>query len=228
MNYPPPPALPDGVDFQHLDSIPEFAVSSDGRAWTLRPPRSAPQGWSGWRVLHVTINRDGYHLVGVFIDGKWKTRSLYRLVLEGFVGPCPDGMECLHGPNGKDDNSVSNVRWGTRAENMRDCVRSGTNARKLTREQVAELRAKASAGADYGTLATEYGVSRNYVGQVARGEYRHPDNDPDKSTGQPTRKRSKRGTGRLRERLRAEKRLAKLQHSIGPVASRMHQPEGGA
>lgn len=60
--------------------------------------------------------------------------SVHTLVLEAFVGPCPEGMECLHEDDDAQNNQLSNLRWGTRTENLRDRVRNGThNHAKKTR-----------------------------------------------------------------------------------------------
>lgn len=50
----------------------------------------------------------------------------HRVVLEAFVGPCPDGMECRHLDNNPLNNSLSNICWGTPIENMADKKVHGT------------------------------------------------------------------------------------------------------
>lgn len=108
-----------------------YQVSNLGRVRSLN--RIVPHAVNGMRrvpgkVLRpVRSNRDGYHVVHLRKDGvSWSVR-VHRLVLTAWVGPCPDGCECLHGPNGRDDNSVSNLRWGSHAENMSDKCRDGTD-----------------------------------------------------------------------------------------------------
>ena len=61
----------------------------------------------------------------MYRDGKiWRVR-VHRLVLEAFVGPAPDGMDGCHRDDDKDNNTLDNLYWGTRAENMADQVRNG-------------------------------------------------------------------------------------------------------
>lgn len=43
--------------------------------------------------------------------------DIHQIVLEAFCGPCPDGMEVLHGNGIRTDNRLSNLRYGTRSEN---------------------------------------------------------------------------------------------------------------
>lgn len=68
-------------------------------------------------------NKKGYKLVTLLKNGEPKTRQVHRLVLEAFVGPCPEGMEACHGPGGPGDNRISNLRWDTQKENRRDIKR---------------------------------------------------------------------------------------------------------
>ena len=67
----------------------------------------------------------GYRQVKLSKDGKGKTLVVHRLVLEAFVGPCPPGAEGLHWDDDKENNALSNLRWGTRRENLLDRVRNG-------------------------------------------------------------------------------------------------------
>lgn len=52
-------------------------------------------------------------------------RSVHRLVLEAFVGPCPEGMEGCHWDDDNDNNHLSNLRWDTHQANEQDKVRNG-------------------------------------------------------------------------------------------------------
>ncbi len=42
--------------------------------------------------------------------------SVHRLVLETFVGPCPEGKTCDHKNRVRDDNRIENLRWATASE----------------------------------------------------------------------------------------------------------------
>lgn len=83
------------------------------------------------RVLTPWVNHGGYLVVGLPSDGRSSrhtiNRLVHRLVAEAFLGPCPEGMEVLHGPRGTSDNTPANLRYGTPSENRFDTVRDGTN-----------------------------------------------------------------------------------------------------
>lgn len=59
----------------------------------------------------------------VFINRK--KRFVHRLVLEAFCGRCPNGMECRHLDGDPSNNNISNLRWGTKKENVEDRRRHG-------------------------------------------------------------------------------------------------------
>lgn len=76
------------------------------------------------RVLRPKVKDTG-HLV-VQLPGK-RYRKVHQLVLEAFVGPCPPGKECCHYNGDPADNRLGNLRWDTRSNNKRDCVRLGVH-----------------------------------------------------------------------------------------------------
>jgi hypothetical protein len=46
--------------------------------------------------------------------------KVHRLVCEAFHGPCPPGLETLHGDENGLNNRPENLRWGTRKENLNE------------------------------------------------------------------------------------------------------------
>lgn len=60
---------------------------------------------------------NGYVRVGIHQNGLMQPHSVHRLVLDAFVGPAPEGMECMHLNGVRSDNRLENLRWGTRKEN---------------------------------------------------------------------------------------------------------------
>ena len=109
---------------------PFYEVSSKGRVRsTDKVVRANAHG--GTRTIKGKIRtlqlnpRNGYVYCSLRDSGRSKNLRVHRLVLEAFVGPCPDGMEALHIDGNKLDNSVENLRWGTHSENMLDKVAHG-------------------------------------------------------------------------------------------------------
>ncbi|WP_363316519.1 NUMOD4 motif-containing HNH endonuclease [uncultured Microbacterium sp.] len=79
------------------------------------------------RTLRPTVNASGYPAVVLYRDGAARKLYVHRIVLSAFVGPCPEGMEALHGPSGQGDPALSNLRWGTHAENVADTIADGNH-----------------------------------------------------------------------------------------------------
>jgi hypothetical protein len=66
---------------------------------------------------------NGYHLVGLWENGKQKMYSVHRLVLTLFKCECPNGYECDHIDRNRINNYIDNLRWVTRYENnMNRCT----------------------------------------------------------------------------------------------------------
>lgn len=98
------------------------------------------------RKLTATMGTK-YLTVGLMKNKKLFIRPIHRVILETFVGKCPNNMECLHGIKGKLCNSIDNLSWGTRKQNSLDRLRDGTDNRgeknfshKLNAFQVSIIR----------------------------------------------------------------------------------------
>jgi hypothetical protein len=107
-----------------------YEVSDYGRVRSLDrwvPQRNrGPRFWSGCILEQYTLG-EGYKAVKLQLSGLRINRYVHSLVLEAFVSSCPVGQECLHGPNGQLDNTLANLSYGTRTQNMHDKRRDGTN-----------------------------------------------------------------------------------------------------
>ena len=97
-----------------------YEVSSLGRVRTL--PRHGRSG----RILKLQeAKRGGYPAVSMSRNSIGRTFKVHVLVARAFLGPKPDGMEVLHADDDKTNNAVTNLRYGTRSENLDDRVRNG-------------------------------------------------------------------------------------------------------
>lgn len=148
-----------------IPGFPNYEASDQGRIASIR---------TGERRILKPGGKLGKPL-SVMLSGQVR-KSVHRLVLEAFVGPCPDGMECRHLNGNSQDNRLGNLAWGTHAENEADKLRHGTrkpgeagpNA-KLTDVQVMEMRRRHAAGEAFTTLAVEAGVNPTTVYLALKG-----------------------------------------------------------
>lgn len=115
---------------------PDYDVSNMGRvrSWTNRGKRARigrqpiprilrPGSCRGHLRVHLGAN-NGYYV--------------HRLVATAFLGPCPDGKECMHADDDRGNNCLSNLSWGTRRQNIDDMIqrnRYWSKARLAYRER---------------------------------------------------------------------------------------------
>jgi len=64
----------------------------------------------------------GYLRVGLYRNRKKKYPFAHRLVLEAFIGPCPEGLEACHEDGNPANNNLSNLRYDTHQANSFDRV----------------------------------------------------------------------------------------------------------
>ncbi|EOV2334965.1 HNH endonuclease [Pseudomonas aeruginosa] len=132
------------------------------------------------RVLATQIHK-GYRrvTVGVMVCGRRERHRLdvHRLVLLAFAGrPSCEGMEARHLDGDSLNNCPANLAWGSRRENAADAIRHGTlgpgmraRHRKLSDVQVLEIRRRRREGESPRRIASDYGISRDYVRVLASG-----------------------------------------------------------
>ena len=122
-----------------------YEVSDLGRVRSL--DRAVKRGRYKGELLRPWTNKGGYSCV--FLSGvgrKRRNRQVHSLVAEAFIGPRPKGQVVRHGPLGV-VNAISNLTYGTPADNSADRLRDGTvnfgrrNPRcKITECIVREIR----------------------------------------------------------------------------------------
>lgn len=112
----------------------QYEVSNLGRVRSLtRYVRLVAKGTETSRISHGRILLPGRSRTGHMsvVIGKGNSRMVHQLVLEAFVGPRPPDTEALHLNHNPSDNKVTNLRWGTRQENIRMDYKAGKRKGKL-------------------------------------------------------------------------------------------------
>ena len=165
-----------------LPGFPGYFVTDNGCVLSIRA-RGWPQTVT---LLKRRASRDGYLLVNLVARRKRRAYLVHRLVLEAFVGPCPDGMQCRHLNSNPSDNRLANLCWGTPSENAKDAIRNGTHVSvkwhgqahpmaKLTRAQVLKIEHLYRTGSyKQIDLAEKFDVSATAIGAIVhRKTWRH-------------------------------------------------------
>jgi len=113
-------------------------------------------------LLSIGLQKSGRRGVVLCKDGKTKSSTVARLLLEAFVGPA-NGRLALHRDDNRANDTLDNLYWGTSKQNHEDMIKNGTilqgskhpNA-ALTETQVREIRVQLKAGVSHHTLAAIY------------------------------------------------------------------------
>lgn len=139
----------------------EHEVSSDGRVRrTVRADRGeSKRGGANWKAGHelsTCQNTGGYRSVSL----RGRSHSVHRIVLEAFKGAPPfEGAVGRHLDDNKLNNTVSNLAWGTMAENAADARRNGRVARVPLRFDRSEAIRLRESGLTYRQVGAALGVS---------------------------------------------------------------------
>ncbi len=109
-------------DHGRIKSLPRVIARGRGHTNKIKfpgcimKPEDNHRGTGGSR-LSVRLSRDGRYR-------KW---GVHQLVLQAFIGPCPDGLVCCHNDGDYRNNHVENLRWDTQSSNILDAVAHGTH-----------------------------------------------------------------------------------------------------
>lgn len=94
---------------------------------------------------------------------------VHQLIARTFLGPVPDGCEVCHNDGDPLNNSVSNLRYGTRSENIKDVVLQGGRWRKLSAEDVREIRELLGRGHTGAEIARAFCISQTQISKIKLG-----------------------------------------------------------
>lgn len=120
-----------------------------------------------------------YQSVALSVEGTIYYRYIHRLVMETFVGPCPDGHQVNHKDGDKTNNHLDNLEYVTPSENQKHAHENGLLPKppthrgemapkaKLTADQVREIR-RLYIPYKFGAqrLAKMFGVSKHSVQMI--------------------------------------------------------------
>lgn len=145
-----------------------YEVSNLGRVRSLRVH------WRNPSILSGCINWRGYHDVQLSKQNKAFHFLVHRLVLEAFIGPCPDGHQANHKNGIKEDNRLKNLEWVTPSENyahayLNELINhkgtAGPNV-KLCNEKVLEIRRLAKEGIKQRIIAEKFKIRQQSVSDI--------------------------------------------------------------
>lgn len=124
--------------WKDIDGFPGYQVSSEGRVRSFWKKKHVKKGYGTYRELSdepyiMAMSDDGNGYLKLMLydrKGNRKCKKVHRLVAEAFI-PQETGKDTvdhiISGPKGKLNNSVSNLRWLSRRENIQKAYNDGIN-----------------------------------------------------------------------------------------------------
>lgn len=153
------------MTFKPIPSFPLYEVSDKGEVRNIETST----------VLKPNTARRGGHRFVVLSQGSEdsrKNRYVHSLVLETFVGPRPEGLVCRHLDGDPNNNELSNLAYGSCAENCHDKIRHGNlHLAKLDERKVRIIRGLHQIDPEQFTqarLSQIFGVNQSCISRVIR------------------------------------------------------------
>lgn len=165
--------IPAVAEYRPVPGFDGYLVGDDGSVLSCWERGRWHRTTGTWRQMKTPPDDHGYFQVNLYRFGERVHCKVHLLVLLAFVGPPPDGLICRHLNGNQTDNRLTNLAYGTYAENSADTVRHGrTNrgqrchAAKITSEVAISIRQRVAAGELQKHLAAELGLSTSTVCDV--------------------------------------------------------------
>jgi hypothetical protein len=161
-----------------------YEVSTQGRVRSfdrLSPHYQAPHQRRKGRLLIPRVKGKGrqahYQHVALYREGQRHDRTIYRLVLEAFVGLCPPQHVCNHKDGNPANNALDNLEWVTWQRNAQHAVEIGLtinlrgeqhgNAR-FTTTDVLMMRRLAREGMSFTAIGRQFDTSCSIVSRIVK------------------------------------------------------------
>ena len=151
----------------------EYEISNDGRVRSLKRNK----------IGAITVDNRGYSKKALSKNGEVKQFAVHRLVAKAFIDNPEEKEEVNHIDGNKLNNTVENLEWCTRSENMKHahenklqhyssyvqlCHRQKCG--KFTEEDIEEVFRLRSEGLTHRQIAEKYGTSHTTIGSILNGE----------------------------------------------------------
>ncbi|WP_375292174.1 NUMOD4 motif-containing HNH endonuclease [Sphingomonas melonis] len=156
----------DGYEVSNLGRVRSYRSLNGRGPLKSEPHILKPSKFAGKKYLRY----------GLQAPGGMVSKRAHHLVLETFVGPRPPGCDGLHADDDQTNNALSNLRWGTHADNVEDKIRNGkqikgSEVHRAVIDEVAAARIKAKLANDnsrgsVARIAREENVSRTVVSSI--------------------------------------------------------------
>lgn len=176
-------------EWKDIDGFPGYQVSNSGYVRSYWEKRRCPNGYGTYRHYNDTphilpMSDDGNGYMKVFMrsenTGKSYCKKVHKLVAEAFI-PKPDGDDYTvdhirSGGENKLDNSVDNLQWLSRRDNIQKAYRDGMCDSRIASQNKSIIAIDLWTNEEQyfhsiGDAAYELGIDRTSISHVLRGDY---------------------------------------------------------
>lgn len=175
-------------EWRDIDGFPGYQVSDRGRVRTFWQKKHYPTGFGTYnylsdtpRIMSQSDDGNGYMKLMLYCktDGKRYCKKVHRLVAEAFIehDERDDTVDHIQsGAIGKLDNSVENLRWIPRSENIKKAYRDGVCDRRIRMQHRAIVATDLWTGKQHyfesiEEAAYELNINRTSISHVLMGDY---------------------------------------------------------
>lgn len=162
-----------------IPNFPDYFADKQGNIWSrkIRGPSTSRRLSKPRKIrLNNCQGGGGYPSVNLYKNKKPHHRRIHCLILETFVGPCPEGYWARHLDGNGTNNHKSNLKWDTPSSNIRDKIKHGTmpsqigeknHAAKLNNIQVRVIKWLLENTDMHPTeIGQFFSVSRQLIGKI--------------------------------------------------------------
>lgn len=137
-------------------------------------PENQQEEWHKEPCLEWTgsLNKDGYGCIQRRIGGRNVRFSVHRVSWIVANGPIPEGLLVCHHCDNRKCYNLTHLFLGTPKDNAQDMSRKGRSVgptRKLTHDQVLQIRLLLAHGKSHSSIAAMFGVSRPAISLIHEG-----------------------------------------------------------
>lgn len=175
LNYKPGKPIfdPDGNELRPVPGFSnEYFASQHGDVWSGKFNRLRKLSQFSCRE-YLSVTAGGRKLL------------VHHAIALTWIGPRPEGAECLHLNGQPRDNRAENLKWATRQEVVDNEIARGTHYkpapgtpsshRRLTDQQVELVRIRLLAGETARTVAEDFNVTTSAISLLRTGRtYKRP------------------------------------------------------
>lgn len=123
------------------------------------------------KVLKAQRMKNGYYEVNLRDGSSRKHRTVHSLVAQAFLGERPAGQDVMHINGDRSDNRLENLRYGTRADNLRSTYSYGGRQAngKLSLDDVDDIRQRIERGESCCSIAELFHVNSAAIYHIRNG-----------------------------------------------------------